>query len=1435
METSHIFYFYGEDFNSKNPDFELESIDGEKNIYFNTQKIKILLPDNKKRTVLIKITDFSNNFDMGYIHFKHDGDVKISLDNPNYFDDINLLTFKPTSYTGFTYYVRLNYTEIKNDEFDIFVAVGKNNNVDENFEAEVTITYDCEPYIEYEIDAGLHVYSPYDAIYENAKLQTKLVSRVDPNNWELGTVVWYKDGTMALPYYYGVGDYVYKIGTELDRSYGTKTEYYYQRGVGRKRFKISSKMIGPKLFENVFQESVYWTHSTPNPDYYNFETSEVCIVFQTFKHGIITEIYHKDDLIMPDTYRYYLGAVPPHQNKVLSNDSIFTTYDNTYYTFFPITGFYHIINMYKINQGHRFFADKTLRVNQEALIKLIASVFIAVFAWYLLEVFNLTGVILKAWAKAKGWVKWIFGGPNKPSAGLQVIGGTSADKFTIPFLVPLPFLIDDLFDIIKTYNENPCKIYLHHFTDKPYIDINDTLYRDDLKTIDADGYYCDGVYFYKQEGGVITEKELSYTDMVIAVKPIVREKTYSLMCDTPTKPEYILDIDKLILLPYTSGRPLPFCTYTNDYMSHIVTGLCTCDFEIEKTDLIEIKEGTIFSCISKEDANRKALMMLEEAVLIANANSDYSEIIEDELIGEIETYFTHEIKIENTPNEAVLFYDKRLWETPIIGTTLYYDYSGCYKVLNGYYSISDNTYYRIFLHTTNGNIDEILYMEEETSTHTTTNEEIKTDNLNYTSNWYLTNISETTLFYFIVQMYLEKCFDINTLYTSGFLAKGFINSRETLQDFKLYNDFETEDYDEANEAYYIGLIDWDLDEIFYYTKNKTIYLDLEQLCPNIPLNGVLTGSYIAANFGFKIKPRLNGNYVSTETAVNLTVNLYNSSEDLIDTYTFYTDVNKKETYIPFRSNIPLINDITNIVIESINTPNPDGKVTYEIGDYDLCSYVPISPTPTPTMTPTPINNCIKPVINDVVHIQGTGFFTPSCLYIYYTSQSPYCIKLEIEAISNFLGDENTYINKVDCGSPAQFCYNGLIVPNFTIRIRQICSQIIGRSTIISTSDWSDPYYYNVPITPTPTPTITLTPTPTSLLPLSCNNTYTYNNVSGFYEFDVSLGSETGFVYFGYGTTLVPTRFKLEYDDVEIFDSKFIGSSNYNSQLFNLGYTIDDLNTSNNAPYSGITKFSKTSGDPDFVRVYVEAPLSNTTWKFRPTCPFDLKDDLLFNFEFDEITGGTLANNCVDFPGGAIQINPNKPISEFSNYSYGLQFTTNPNSFLFSNSSFYLLNFNKNDFTISMSFQILQDRTSHLLSFVGYNNNGTLSYLDIIIRSNKSTYGLEFRYKTRNETERKVIGSVIKFNTWSNITVRLSRPDVVTRNMAIFLNGVRLESSIVPLSSGEFDFNKLVVGARHDGKYPFVGVIGRLSYWNRPLDEYEMYDMQYFPKTYFCDE
>lgn len=907
----HTINFISGDYNQSKPKFAQPNVQYPGGLKFSTKTRKLDLGTESYGYVSMEVS-YAGNIQYLSVAFYDENGEDVSIGQN--FTDLYLVSNKNLllenivlneNFSGTkTFYIVVNANQANRNRFlTIEVAVGATV---APTSSSVSLSYDCPIPINV-YTTGLHVYSAFDARAGSSVLTTKLYSFTPVEQWAVNTVV-YQNPTLkdpALPYYYGFGTKVYKVGGEFDRAFGTVTSYTVRKKLFGKA-KITTNTDGPRLF----------TGNTVN-------SSEACVIPFMEDVGIIKQVFNNTALSQPQLYRYYMGYDPT--NKQSSNDNFFTKYSLSTQKHEPIVGSTHAVE--KVAQGY------VTGYRSYLTFDLWAGIFSAagLAAIYLTrdKIYNqIAGAVFDfVLDKLIGpFLQKVF-----QVALSSVIINTIAAIFSgIGYAALAYSLYKLLFKYTTIKIEEPCKVFIHHFTTTPYINQGAVLYRTPSPSVRNTGYFCDGVYYYRQTGGsttaTVTEKEVSCTNALLSEDPLQYSWQCSIRADNPT---LVVDKVKLIVLPYTSGKPLPFCggstIYYNTEISQVITNTC-CALETCESFTVKIPAQQEYSCISQADAQSKAQTKLAKAVQLAQTQGVYVTPFEESRIGELDTYFTHEFRLEDNPTEVTVYYDSTT-TGPIVGKTLYYDSSGCTKVLDGYYAVTGTTPFRRFYRTTNGDIVSIHDMATSSSTTVSTGQAILTTNKDYSSNWYLTGVTTTELDTYGQSISNSRTFNPNSLYTNAAMKKGFIKTPVTLADFQLFTNFVSTTYAEAPAGAYLPLIDWITNPAFYYNKARTISLDLlETNYCSSPL----------AQRGFYIIGKESNVEVSTVNEVLLTINILTTNGVIVTKISVKTSPSTPRTFIPYNNLVPTNTPVKSLEIVTIDSPNPQNKITYTKGNVTMC-------------------------------------------------------------------------------------------------------------------------------------------------------------------------------------------------------------------------------------------------------------------------------------------------------------------------------------------------------------------------------------------------------------------------------------------------------------------------------------------------------------------
>jgi hypothetical protein len=959
------------------------------------------------------------------------------------------------------------------------------------------ITYPCQPITFYNYEMGLHAYSGYDALpANNPKLKTYLYSLIPINEWAVGTNV-FSDLQLtqpAFPYNYGYGNKVYSVGVtypnfSLLREWGTKTDYQ----VTNKRFvtKINPIIQGPKNW-TIFDGTNY--------------KSEACLDLY-MDVGTIASITLSTNLKQPSSYLYFMGYNSDPARKDIANNEFFTTYDFKKKKHNPLTGYEHALWKLSgaISKGVQKYmlqfdpnkVNKYLEAISKGLNNLMILTGMGIAAATVVSSFLVASaqIAITFPTSFAGFfagelsIKFLAaGGAQILCPGALILSAAVAVAVIALVLVTVLFF----FGYSKTYRQT-CKIFFQKFTNTPYIEEGNTLYNLSGLTGIQNGVYNDGGYFYTQQSGVITKKELSYKD----VNGI---KTYSFAPDNPTT---VVDLTLLTLLPYISGRPqdyyAPFI-YKNGRKLIILTPPVAWTGELNNPIDIqyEIEEGTFFSDNSQQEADNLATNFLT-----GYTAATYSSLISSQDkpgTDDIQLLFTHELKLEDNSNTIVVSYQNDLNTGILLGTKLFIDENGLYPCLTGYYATTEtsNLYYKKFYQVNSAStVIDIFTMQNSTDNFVTSDVTSNTEllsqvNKDYTSFWYFTsdntldlafNYNTNNLFNF------SQTWGTSEFYNNSIVRRGFIKTPETKEKLYLYNsNYGTAStYSEGSVSLYTNTFLLQ-PNVFQYITSATTVIDFEQICSLTGNTGVL----------FTLKD-LSGNTVPSIYGVTFNANIYVSSA-YDSTHEVTIDSDNTETLLILDPSY--MGNITNVTISNYISPNPINNITFTEGTFTPCvaptpSPTPTStspeftytPTPTPTLTSTPSSTPAEtPSSTPTETPSSTPAETPSSTPAETPASTPDSTPAETPASTLTPTPTPTIpsvctsytVADVSNSSPSTFTYQDCTTLNIEeitltddteITICAITGSILLVSGLIDIIN-------NGPCEPSPTPTNTQTPTST---------------------------------------------------------------------------------------------------------------------------------------------------------------------------------------------------------------------------------------------------------------------------------------------------------------------------------------------------------------------
>jgi hypothetical protein len=487
-----------------------------------------------------------------------------------------------------------------------------------------------------------------------------------------------------------------------------------------------------------------------------------------------------------------------------------------------------------------------------------------------------------------------------------------------------------------------------------------------------DGYYCDGVYYYRQLSGNIVSKELSFTNNGLLSENPEIEIGYdvSLQADSPV---LIQGIDKLLLLPYTSGRPIAYIPGSTVYYSSKKTGsislLPGTEMEIKPgTVFLNLKPSASFSFSSSQDANDAATGFIDSLTNLVTGSFNYVSPLSGSNLGSIQSSFTNELKVESGSLPVTLYFNNTSGSGINVGTTLYYDLLGTNKLYNGFYSATgslvSSSSDRVFYQVSNSIVTEKYFLSSSNAVSASNGSgsyfPLTTSSLDYSSNWFLYSLDPSKLQTDYSAILLTSSFDPVTIYSGSNVYRGFYSGSlissslsgsvtSSIDNFIVYTDnFNSTTTASAPAGYYIPLVPPGNLYMFQYNIGRSMSLDIEEICySSSSFSASLYGFYIVGKSGSVESPLYND--------ITLTTKVYkdvSGSNSLAATYGVTASLSGSRTYIPYGNEITGDDDITLIEISSIDSYSTLNKITYVTGSFINCIKPTPTATPTPTVTPT---------------------------------------------------------------------------------------------------------------------------------------------------------------------------------------------------------------------------------------------------------------------------------------------------------------------------------------------------------------------------------------------------------------------------------------------------------------------------------------------------
>jgi uncharacterized protein (TIGR02145 family) len=237
-------------------------------------------------------------------------------------------------------------------------------------------------------------------------------------------------------------------------------------------------------------------------------------------------------------------------------------------------------------------------------------------------------------------------------------------------------------------------------------------------------------------------------------------------------------------------------------------------------------------------------------------------------------------------------------------------------------------------------------MQTSTSTATNLGNPIITTNLEFSSNWYLTESDATTLNDWSYRLSVIRHFNPNVLY-AGYtltqtgivpishtftLKKGFIKTQDTHEAFYLYNNFTTTNYSQAPYGWYRPLIPWiDYDSFLYQPLGRTLFIDIDEEC------GYLDGSTSTRGI-YLVCVDANNNITGLDASLTIAINIYDVNGVIVNTSQLQLGFNQGQStqFFNLSGVIPSATNIGSIVITNITVVGPT-LTNYVAGTSQTCT------------------------------------------------------------------------------------------------------------------------------------------------------------------------------------------------------------------------------------------------------------------------------------------------------------------------------------------------------------------------------------------------------------------------------------------------------------------------------------------------------------------
>lgn len=119
--------------------------------------------------------------------------------------------------------------------------------------------------------------------------------------------------------------------------------------------------------------------------------------------------------------------------------------------------------------------------------------------------------------------------------------------------------------------------------------------------------------------------------------------------------------------------------------------------------------------------------------------------------------------------------------------------------------------------------------------------------------------------------------------------------------------------------------------------------------------------------------------------------------------------------------------------------------------------------------------------------------------------------------------------------------------------------------------------------------------------MDCSESMSHDGELGVFEFTIDFGTDVGECGIDYIAGDIPEKFEIEWNG-NVFSSGYVGLSDHDQSLINLGVNPSEINTNDPSSGTGQLKFIKTEAEPQIAIIRVTSKLSEAIWQVDGICP-----------------------------------------------------------------------------------------------------------------------------------------------------------------------------------------------------------------------------------------